>query len=121
VRPNPVVDAIIVSNRGGRALDTPVGTMEVLPAITAALDRVSATAEIYVDGGFRHGGEVVAALALGARAVLIGRPALWALAAGGAAGVKRLLTLMGTELASTMARVGSTSIAEIDRSRIAAV
>jgi isopentenyl diphosphate isomerase/L-lactate dehydrogenase-like FMN-dependent dehydrogenase len=112
------IDAIIVSNHGGRALDTPVGTMDVLPSIAAALDQVN---EVYVDGGFRHGSEVLAALALGARGVLIGRPALWALAVGGARGVTSLLELIGHELASVMARVGSASIAGIDATRVSAV
>jgi len=115
------IDAIIVSNHGGRALDTPVGTMDVLPSIAAALDQVNADTEVYVDGGFRHGSEVLTALALGARGVLIGRPALWALAVGGARGVTSLLELIGHELASVMARVGSTSIAGIDATRVASV
>jgi 4-hydroxymandelate oxidase len=114
------VDGIVVSNHGGRALDTPVGTMDVLPSVVAALDQAHPHTEVYVDGGFRHGSEVLVALALGARAVLVGRPALWALAVGGASGVTTMLKLMGHELASTMARVGSTSIAEIDASRVAA-
>lgn len=115
------VEGIVVSNHGGRALDTPVGTMDVLPSIAAALDRADARTEIYVDGGFRHGGEVVAALALGARAVLVGRPALWALKVGGAPGVARMIELLGHELSATMARVGATAISEIDASRICAV
>jgi len=112
------VDGIVVSNHGGRALDTSIGTMDVLPSITAALDQLSSDIEVYVDGGFRHGSEVLVALALGARAVLVGRPALWALAVGGAHGVTSLLTLIGRELASTMARVGATSVADIDASRV---
>jgi 4-hydroxymandelate oxidase len=112
------MDGIVVSNHGGRALDTPVGTMDVLASITAALDQAGAGIEVYVDGGFRHGGEVLVALAQGARAVLIGRPALWALAVGGAPAVASLITLMGSELKSTMARVGSIAIADIDASRI---
>jgi 4-hydroxymandelate oxidase len=112
------VDGIIVSNHGGRALDTAIGTLDVLPSIAEAIGRTNSSTEIYVDGGFRHGGEVLVALALGARAVLVGRPALWALAVGGAPAVTRMLSLMGHELASTMARVGSISIADIDASRV---
>jgi 4-hydroxymandelate oxidase len=115
------VDGIVVSNHGGRALDTPVGTMDVLPLIAQALNEVNADTEIYVDGGFRHGSEVLAALALGARAVLVGRPALWALAAGGAQGVASMLGTIANELALTMARVGSTTIAGIDASRVSAI
>jgi 4-hydroxymandelate oxidase len=114
------VDGIVVSNHGGRALDTPVGSMDVLPLIAQALNDVHADTEIYVDGGFRHGSEVLAALALGARAVLVGRPALWALAVGGAQGVASMLGTIANELASTMARVGSTTIAGIDASRVSA-
>jgi 4-hydroxymandelate oxidase len=115
------VAGIVVSNHGGRALDTPVGTMDVLPSIAAALTEAGAGTEIYVDGGFRHGSEVLAALALGARAVLVGRPALWALAVAGAQGVTSMLDTLEHELASTMARVGSTSIAGIDATRVCAV
>jgi len=106
------VDAIVVSNHGGRALDTPLGTMDVLPEIAAEL--TNGGPELYVDGGFRHGGEVLAALALGARAVLIGRPAWWALTLGGARTVTDMLRLLQYQLAMSMARVGVRSVAEID-------
>jgi 4-hydroxymandelate oxidase len=115
------VAGIVVSNHGGRALDTPLGSMDVLAGIAAALEQAGASTEIYVDGGFRHGGEVLVALALGARAVLVGRPALWALEVGGAPAVTSLLRLMGAELESTMARVGAIAIADLDASRISAV
>jgi 4-hydroxymandelate oxidase len=113
------VDGIVVSNHGGRALDTPLGTLDVLPEIARALRQAGASTELYVDGGFRHGSEVLVALALGARAVLVGRPALWALAVDGAAGVTGMLTLLRSQLQATMARVGTVTIAEIDASRIA--
>jgi 4-hydroxymandelate oxidase len=106
------VDAIVVSNHGGRALDTPLGTLDVLPEIADEL--TDGGPELYVDGGFRHGGEVLAALALGARAVLIGRPALWALTLGGARTVTDMLRLLQYQLEVSMARVGVTSVAEID-------
>jgi 4-hydroxymandelate oxidase len=106
------VDAIVVSNHGGRALDTPLGTLDVLPEIADEL--TNGGPELYVDGGFRHGGEVLAALALGARAVLIGRPALWALTLGGARTVTDMLRLLQYQLEVSMARVGVTSVAEID-------
>jgi len=106
------VDAIVVSNHGGRALDTPLGTLDVLPEIAAEL--TGGGPELYVDGGFRDGGEVLAALALGARAVLIGRPALWALTLGGARAVTDMLRLVQYQLEASMARVGVSSIAEID-------
>jgi isopentenyl diphosphate isomerase/L-lactate dehydrogenase-like FMN-dependent dehydrogenase len=66
-----------------------------------------------VDGGFRHGGEVLVALALGARAVLVGRPALWSLALAGTRGVTGMLGLLQYQLAATMARVGATRVADI--------
>jgi 4-hydroxymandelate oxidase len=109
---------VVVSNHGGRALDTPVGTLDVLPDIARALQQAGTGTELYIDGGFRHGSEVLAALALGARAVLMGRPALWALALDGAAGVTSMFTLLRTQLEASMARVGTVTIAEIDASNI---
>jgi len=86
------VKGIVVSNHGGRHLDTTVTTAEVIAEIAAA---VGASAEIYVDGGIRRGADIVKALALGARAVLIGRPALWGLSVGGAGGVQMVLEHLG--------------------------
>ena len=106
------VDAIVVSNHGGRALDTPLGTLDVLPEIADEL--TNGGPELYIDGGFRHGSEVLAALALGARAVLIGRPAWWALTLGGARAVTDMLRLLQYQLGVSMARVGVRSVAEID-------
>lgn len=112
------VDAIIVSNHGGRALDNPWGTMDALPEVVTAVSGTGTAMEIYVDGGFRHGSEVLVALALGARAVLIGRPVLWALTLFGAAGVTGVLETLGSQLAATMAMVGAVSVADLDSSRI---
>jgi 4-hydroxymandelate oxidase len=109
------VDAIIVSNHGGRALDNAWGTMDALPEVVAA---AGGALEVYVDGGFRHGSEVLVALALGARAVLIGRPVLWALTLAGAPGVTAVLQTLARQLSATMAMTGATSIADLDRSRI---
>ena len=78
------VKGIMVSNHGGRHLDTTVTTAEVISEI---VDAVGKTAEVYVDGGIRRGTDIVKALALGARAVLLGRPPLWGLSVGGADGV----------------------------------
>ena len=86
---------IIVSNHGGRQLDGAVATAVALPEVAAAVD---GAAEVYVDGGLRRGEHIVSALALGARAVLIGRPTLWALTVDGADGVQRLLTDLADEL-----------------------
>lgn len=110
------VEAIVVSNHGGRALDTPLGTMDVLPEVLDAVaDR---QLEVYVDGGFRHGGEIAVALALGARAVLIGRPVLWALTIDGAHGVTSLLRILRGQLASTMGMLGATAVAELRPSQV---
>ncbi len=80
------VKGIMVSNHGGRHLDTTVTTAEVIAEIVEA---VGSTAEVYVDGGIRRGTDIVKALALGARAVLLGRPPLWGLSVAGADGVRR--------------------------------
>lgn len=99
--------AIIVSNHGGRHLDTTVTTADALPEIIAA---VGAKAEVYVDGGIRRGTDIVKALALGARAVLIGRPILWGLATGGADGVHAVLDHLRSELVRSMALCGAASV-----------
>jgi 4-hydroxymandelate oxidase len=111
-------DGVIVSNHGGRALDNPWGTLDALPEVIAALSDAGATMEVYVDGGFRHGSEVLVALALGARAVLIGRPVLWALTLFGAEGVTGVLETLGSQLATTMAMVGAVCVTDLDSSRI---
>jgi 4-hydroxymandelate oxidase len=108
--------AVVVSNHGGRQLDLAVPPLEALPAVVAA---VGESAEVYVDGGVRRGSDVVLALALGARAVGIGRPVLWALAAGGRAGVEQYLRLFGTEVANSFLLVGRARPVEVDRSVIA--
>jgi 4-hydroxymandelate oxidase len=100
--------AIIVSNHGGRHLDTTVTTCEALPDVVAA---VGSRAEVYVDGGLRRGTDILKALALGARAVLIGRPVLWGLATNGADGVRAVLDHLRTELARAMALTG---VAKLD-------
>ncbi len=96
-------DAIYVSNHGGRQLDRSVGTADVLAEVVAT---VGERGEVYVDGGVRGGLDALAALALGARAVLVGRPALYALARDGARGVERLLTELSGELAEAMVLAG---------------
>lgn len=103
-------DAIIVSNHGGRQLDGCEPTLQALPNVVEA---VRGRAEVYVDGGVRRGTDVIKALALGARAVLIGRPVLWGLAAGGQAGVRCALEMLRTELILAMQLVGAPSIAAI--------
>ena len=94
---------IVVSNHGGRQLDGVPATLEVLPEVVEA---AGGRAEVYLDGGVRRGTDVVKALALGARAVLVGRPALWGLAAGGEAGARHLLELLRDEILLALVLLG---------------
>ena len=100
------VDAIIVSNHGGRQLDVVAATAELLPEV---LDAVAGRIEVYVDGGIRRGSDVVKALGLGARAVLAGRAPLWGLARDGEAGARRVLELLRDEIELALALCGCTS------------
>jgi 4-hydroxymandelate oxidase len=104
--------AIAVSNHGGRNLDTVPATIDALPAIAVA---VAGRLPILFDGGVRRGVDVVKALALGASAVMIGRPYLWGLGAAGAAGVERVVRLLVNELEMAMAQCGAASLAGITR------
>jgi 4-hydroxymandelate oxidase len=101
---------VIVSNHGGRQLDSAPATISVLPGIVEA---VAGAAPVLIDGGIRRGTDVLKALALGARAVLVGRPVLWGLATGGAGGVAQALTMLQRELDLAMALAGCASLAEI--------
>jgi 4-hydroxymandelate oxidase len=101
--------AIYVSNHGGRQLDRSVSTAQALPEVVAA---VGDRAEVYVDGGVRSGLDTMAALALGARAVLVGRPALYALAADGARGAERLLVDLSDELREALVLAGCATPAD---------
>jgi len=105
------VAGLIVSNHGGRVLDTAQPTAELLPAIA---DAVQGGCALLVDGGIRRGTDVFKALALGADAVLVGRPVLWGLANGGASGVAHVLRLLLDELWATMALCGVTRVTEIE-------
>ncbi|HEU5199456.1 MAG TPA: alpha-hydroxy acid oxidase [Ktedonobacterales bacterium] len=106
---------IIVSNHGGRQLDGVPASIEALPAIVEA---VEGRVEVYMDGGVRRGTDVLKALALGARAVLVGRPILWGLGVDGAAGAQHVLELLRDELELAMVLAGVPDIASIDRSLI---
>jgi 4-hydroxymandelate oxidase len=108
---------VIVSNHGGRQLDGSVPTARALPEVAAAL--AGTTTEIYVDGGIRRGEHVLTALALGARAVFVGRPALWALTVDGSPGVTRLLTDLGDELDHAMRLIGARTLADLTPDLIA--
>ena len=107
--------AIVVSNHGARQLADAPATADILPEIA---DAVGDRAEVYVDGGLRRAPDVVKALALGARAVLIGRPSLWALAAGGSEGVASLLEWYESELRRAMALCGAATVDDLDRSLV---
>ena len=96
--------AVVVSNHGARQLDTAAATADALPAV---VDAVGDAAEVYVDGGIRRGTDIVKALALGARAVLVGRPVLWGLATGGADGVRSVLDELTTEFVRALTLCGT--------------
>jgi isopentenyl diphosphate isomerase/L-lactate dehydrogenase-like FMN-dependent dehydrogenase len=104
------VDAIVVSNHGGRQLDAVAPTAELLPE---AIEAVAGRIEVYVDGGIRRGSDVVKALGLGARAVLAGRAPLWGLACEGEAGALRVLELLREEIENELALCGCTSPAAV--------
>ena len=106
---------IIVSNHGGRNLDTLPATIDALPDVAA---RVGGRVPVLVDGGIRRGTDVLKAIAFGASAVLIGRPYLYGLAVGGADGVARVVNILRREFEMAMALTGRTSVAQIDRSVI---
>lgn len=106
------LDAVIVSNHGGRQLDHLPATIDVLPEIA---DSVGDRVEVLVDSGFRRGSDIATALALGAKAVLIGRAHLYGLAAVGEADVRHCIDILARELRMTMQLSGARSIAEFDR------
>lgn len=109
------VDGIIVSNHGGRQLDSVPASIEALPEVVEAVD---GRCEIYLDGGIRRGTDILKALALGARAVLVGRPILWGLAANGAEGISHILELLREELELAMVLAGCPTLSSIDRSLV---
>jgi 4-hydroxymandelate oxidase len=109
------MDGIIVSNHGGRELDTVPATITVLPRIIKA---VGNRVPVLLDGGVRRGTDVMKALALGARAVLIGRPYLYGLSVGGAAGVAQVLGILRGEFEMAMKLSGCRTLPEINRAVI---
>jgi isopentenyl diphosphate isomerase/L-lactate dehydrogenase-like FMN-dependent dehydrogenase len=106
------VDALIVSNHGGRQLDGAASGLDTLPAV---LEAVGGRIPVLVDGGIRRGGDVVKALALGAKACLIGRPQLWGVSVAGEAGVARVLEIFRQEIDRAMGLCGVTRIDQIDQ------
>ena len=110
------VDGIIVSNHGGRAEESGRGTIECLPEV---VEGAAGRIPVLVDGGIRRGTDIFKALALGARAVGMGRPYIWGLSAFGQAGVERVLEILRVELELVMRQCGARSIEEIRRSMVA--
>jgi isopentenyl diphosphate isomerase/L-lactate dehydrogenase-like FMN-dependent dehydrogenase len=106
-------DAVIVSNHGGRQLDGSPATLTALPRV---VDAVDGRAEVLLDSGIRRGSDVLKALSLGARAVLVGRLPAWGLAAAGTEGVERVLEIVATEMVRTMRLMGCRSVADLDHS-----
>jgi 4-hydroxymandelate oxidase len=109
------IAGVWVSNHGGRQLDAEEAT---ILALSGVVEAVRGRAEVFIDGGFRRGTDVLKAVALGARAALVGRPCLWGLAAAGEEGVKRVLCLLREELALSMALAGAPDIPSVDRSLV---
>lgn len=110
------VAGIIVSNHGGRQLDSAPATLDALPGVAQA---VAGRAEVFMDGGVRSGDDVFKAIALGARAVFVGRPVLWGLATAGERGVVDVMSRLTADLSRVMALAGTASLAEIDRTMVA--
>jgi len=109
------VSGLVVSNHGGRQLDTTPATLDRLPSIVAAVD---GRVPVLIDGGVRRGTDVAKALALGAQAVAVGRPVLWGLAVAGRSGVGRVLELLRRELANALTLLGAASAAELTRDQV---
>jgi 4-hydroxymandelate oxidase len=107
--------AIVVSNHGGRQLDDVVATLDALPAVASV---AAGKAELLVDGGLRRGTDVIKALALGARAVLLGRPIFWGLAVAGESGVERVLQLIRAELELDFRLSGCATVDDVNRSLV---
>jgi L-lactate dehydrogenase (cytochrome) len=109
------VDGLVVSNHGGRQLDAVPSTARALPDV---VDAVGDEVEVLADGGVRTGLDVVKMVALGARAVLVGRPWAWAVAGRGQAGVRHMLEVMKADIDTALGLTGQTSIADVDRSAL---
>jgi L-lactate dehydrogenase (cytochrome)/(S)-mandelate dehydrogenase len=105
-------DGIIVSNHGGRNFDSSMAPIDVLPSI---VDAVGGRTTVIVDSSFRRGSDVVKALSIGAKLVMIGRPTLWGTAVAGEAGAARAIKLYREEISRTIAYLGCTSIAQLNR------
>ena len=113
--PDYGAQGIVVSNHGARQIDTTFSTIEVLPEV---VDSVKDRIEVYLDGGIRRGSDIIKSLALGARAVLIGRPLFWGLAVSGEAGVTDILNILRSEMEVTMALCGRRTLDDLDRTML---
>ncbi|MCL4748086.1 MAG: alpha-hydroxy-acid oxidizing protein, partial [Burkholderiaceae bacterium] len=111
-------DGIVISNHGGRQLD---GVPSSISALAQIAPRLGGRVPLFLDGGVRRGSDIVRAVALGAQAVLIGRPTLYAAAAGGADGVRRCLQILIEDMHRTLAHIGRASISEVDADCLATV
>ena len=107
--------AVWVSTHGGRQADPAIASAHALPEVVEAVDD---EVEVYADGGLRSGSDVLTALALGARAVFVGRPAIWGLATGGADGVSGVLAGLSAELARTLALCGLDDVSDVPRDTV---
>jgi 4-hydroxymandelate oxidase len=108
---------IIVSNHGGRQLDSAIAPLDALPEVVQA---VASSVPVLMDGGVRRGTDVLKAIALGAKAVLIGRPLVWALAVGGEEGVTQLLRLLRDEITTSMTLLGVDSVSGLTSDLVSA-
>src|SRR5204863_679450 len=107
--------AVVVSNHGGRQLDSVAASLQALPEVVTA---VKGQVEVLMDGGIRRGGDVIKAICLGARAVLVGRAYAYGLAAAGEAGVARALAILRADIERTLRLLGCPSVAALDRSYV---
>jgi NAD(P)H-dependent flavin oxidoreductase YrpB (nitropropane dioxygenase family) len=108
-------DAVVVSNHGGRILDYNRSALEALPEVVSA---VGAKVPVLLDSGVRSGGDIVKAIALGAKAVLVGRPVAWGVAAFGAPGVERVFSVLSEEMKRVLCMTGAANVGEITKSLI---
>ena len=108
-------DAVVLTNHGGRQLDGCVSPMDVLEEIRAACGNET---EIFIDSGFRRGTDIAKALALGARAVMLGRPLLYGVGAAGRAGIDKALDILTSELSRTLAQLGVANVAGLERRHV---
>lgn len=109
-------DAVVVSNHGGRAMDSSLATIEALPAVVA---EVGSETKVILDSGIRRGSDIVKALALGADMVMIGRPTLYGIAVGGQAGAEKVISMLGTEFEKTMGAAGCRTVSEVTSDTLA--